>query len=282
MSLNLNITYEPILDYFESLYDDLKDKLDPAIVVILRKIGSNLVSANILIESKHYNEASIILRSATESVVLFCYLIQFPEKVKEYLSDCQMLKFKNSFISYKKIIRSKNKPEMQDIFKLYTDEQIIEGYESSFYLLDDRNKQKILTAINRKEFSLDDKIVEKLDKFFENKWKPFFMKLEKMYKDAADFKKTSIKLRDFLFENYNYASQTTHGEFFNWLDINKDKRLRIFMLHSNFKRIIITNVTILQDNGFQLNLHKLKNHVDLLEKMSDELENYFKQTVYNS
>ena len=53
MSLNLNITYEPILDYFESLYDDLKDKLDPAIVVILRKIGSNLVSANILIESKH-------------------------------------------------------------------------------------------------------------------------------------------------------------------------------------------------------------------------------------
>jgi len=48
MFLNLNITYEPILDYFESLYEDLKNNLNPSIVVILRKIGSNLSSANIL------------------------------------------------------------------------------------------------------------------------------------------------------------------------------------------------------------------------------------------
>lgn len=102
MSLSLNITYNTIITKFVALCYEVEDRLPYALRIILAKISSNLDSANMLIENKCYNEASIILRSATESVILFCYLMQFPEKIEDYLSDSQMLKFKNSFMSYKK------------------------------------------------------------------------------------------------------------------------------------------------------------------------------------
>lgn len=164
---------------------------------------------------------------------------------------------------------------MEDIFKLYTNDKIIKTYEASYYLLNYSNKQKILQGINKNEFLLDCKTIEKLDKFFEKKWKPSFMKFEKMLKEVADFKKSSIKLRDFLYESYNYNSQITHGEFFNWLETSQDKSERINMLHSTFKRIIYTIITILQDNDFQLNLQEIKYQVDVLENMSDDIQGYF-------
>lgn len=45
----------------------------------------------------------IILRSALESTLLFCYLTVYPEKQAEYISDCQLIELKNTFISLKNL-----------------------------------------------------------------------------------------------------------------------------------------------------------------------------------
>ena len=100
-----NFYYEMnnFINYFEQIVDlvnyDSKGKV--LSYTFLKKIISNVKSANILIKANHLNEAKIILRSAIETVVLATYLVEFPDKIDAYFDDIQIIKIKNNFIEYK-------------------------------------------------------------------------------------------------------------------------------------------------------------------------------------
>lgn len=278
--LVISLSYECVLDFYLHLYESVKNTMNDVLVVILRKIGSNLNSANILIESKHYNEANIILRSAIESCVIFCYLIQNPNEIDTYLNDSQMLRFKNSIIDYKNIIREKDNPKMADIYQIYDIKTVQKSLEDIFKQLTPKNQEIILKKIKKETFCFNEENFKILDKYFKH-WKPDFMKLEDMYLKISKLPITLFELRNFLYSLYNSFSQTAHGDYISWININRDERERITNMHGAIKRIIYTLTTVIQDNGFFLNPNNVKEISIILESMSDDLEKYFKTTKIN-
>ncbi len=278
--LVISLSYECVLDFYLHLYESVKNTMNDVLVVILRKIGSNLNSANILIESKHYNEANIILRSTIESCVIFCYLIQNPNEIDTYLNDSQMLRFKNSIIDYKNIIREKDNPKMADIYQIYDIKTVQKSLEDVFKQLTPKNQEIILKKIKKETFCFNEENFKILDKHFKY-WKPDFMKLEDMYLKISKLPITLFELRNFLYSLYNSFSQTAHGDYISWININRDERERITNMHGAIKRIIYTLTTVIQDNGFFLNPNNVKEISIILESMSDDLEKYFKTTKIN-
>lgn len=278
--LLISLSYECVLDFYLYLYESVKETMNDVLVVILRKIGSNLNSANILIESKHYNEANIILRSAIESCIIFCYLIQNPNEIDTYLNDSQMLKFKNSIIDYKNIMREKDNPLMADIYQMYDIEKIQKLLEDSFKCLTCKNQEIILKKIKKETFCFNEENFKILDKYFKH-WKPDFMSLKDLYSKISKFPITDIELRNFMFSYYNIFSQITHGDYISWININKDDKERISNMHSAIKRIIYTLITVIRGNGYVLDLDKIKEMTTILENMSDNLEKHFKRNKTN-
>ncbi len=276
MKLETSLSYATVLDKFYQIYQVLIPQLPFTLGVILRKIGTNLFSANLLIESKHYNEACIIIRSATESVILFCYLTEFPDKIQEYVKDCQMLRFKNHFIAYKKYKEAESKDYMQDVISQFSEEELIAEQKRLFDILHEDNKKIILKKINKDKYTLNDKIVDKLDNFFRKELKkPFFMKLEKMYNEILSFKVGSMELRDFLYQNYNLNSQTTHGEYFDWIKINPESKEKLGIVDSSFKRVIYTIILQYREACLAVNEELTLSIFLELENISDRVDNYF-------
>ena len=68
---------------------------------MLRKIISHLECINVLLAEQFTHEILIILRSAFESMILFCYLTVYTDKQQEYISDSELMEFKNTFILVK-------------------------------------------------------------------------------------------------------------------------------------------------------------------------------------
>lgn len=90
------------------------------LVLILNKINSNLNSAVFLSSYIMFNEAKIIIRSAFESLVLFEYLIEFPQEIERYriedlISDFHGLFnfYKRDFLDKKKLIEAYNSYEQE-------------------------------------------------------------------------------------------------------------------------------------------------------------------------
>lgn len=192
--------------------------------ILLKKLITNLSSANILIFEGYLNESQIVLRSAIETVVLFVYLSEFPEKIDEYNKDGELLYFKNHFMVFKSI---QNDPTLK------------EEHEQLFGKLCSENKDRILKKLKLTEYKLDEEYFNKLDKYFKN-FKPFFMKLEQMYKDLKVKNKKitgDLDLREVVYIFYNQASQITHGRLQDWA-FSKDTKHEIENLFSFMRKSI--------------------------------------------
>ena len=72
------------------------------LVLILNKINSNLNAAIFLSTYLMFNEAKIIIRSAFESLVLFEYLLEFPQKLERYRIEDFISSFHGLFNFYKR------------------------------------------------------------------------------------------------------------------------------------------------------------------------------------
>ena len=185
--------------------------------VLIKKIISNVTSANILIYENYINEAKILLRSAVETVILITYLSQFPMKISDYLDEAQILKLKCNFIAYKEM----REGEPIDILgNTCTKEELSKENKRCFDIIQESAKSKILKAIGLEDFVITEENIEKFDKYFKN-YKPEFMKYENMYKelDKAGFKLKDVfeySLRDIVYGFYNDSSQVTHGCFLDW------------------------------------------------------------------
>lgn len=80
---------------------DFKDN-NTILILILNKINSNLNSAVFLSSYIMFNEAKIIIRSAFESLVLFEYLLEFPEEIEKYRIEDLIAGFQGLFNFYKR------------------------------------------------------------------------------------------------------------------------------------------------------------------------------------
>ncbi len=203
-----------LIYYFSEIMRSTEFKTPELLIVrlLVAKIISNATAANILIYDECFKEAHMILRSALETVVLIAYLINFPDKTEEYLSDAQISKMKNNFIVFKETREGEcSDINGQKISKKALEEELVR----CFGLMTPVSQSRILGGIKETEFKINEQIIQKLDNFFK-KFKPFFMRLEDMYKeiDNKGFKiDKNFSLRDTLYCFYNGSSQIAHGCF---------------------------------------------------------------------
>ena len=249
-------------------YKDIEPYLSSTQKAILNKIFSNLEVVNFCIELDKYNEARIILRSAIESAVLFCYISKYPEKESEYIQDCQLMEFKKHLISYKEYLRNKEIPEFQETIKNIDEQKLISENENFFRILSKENQYKILSIIKEKEYKLTLQTFNKLDKYYNNKFRPIFTKLEKMYKALENFTPDiKFHMRELFFRDYNIYSQLAHGNFISWnLKVNKLDKLQIIR---TIKRILLIPYLILKNKGIKVkqdSLKRLSVEIDIIEQ----------------
>lgn len=208
-----------LIFYFSQTIETIKYDSKELLVyyVLIKKIISNVTSANILIYENYINESKILLRSAVETVILITYLSQFPEKINDYLDEAQILKLKCNFIAYKSL---KEGEPIDVIGNICTKEELAEENKRCFDTIQDPAKSKILNTIGLEDFIITEENFERFNKYFKN-FKPEFMKYENMYKelDKAGFKLKDVfeySLRDIVYGFYNDSSQVTHGCFLDW------------------------------------------------------------------
>ncbi|OGI03738.1 MAG: hypothetical protein A2Y25_02400 [Candidatus Melainabacteria bacterium GWF2_37_15] len=253
----IQISFKSLVAIYFEIFEELIPQVDIILRIILRKILSNIESANLLIEQGVAREAKILLRSSTESVVLFCYLVQFPDKKDEYIKDSQLLGFKNNFMVYKNFKNYQDNPIFKEEVAKFSLEKLKEEHENIFEDLHPDNKEKILKEINCENYELNDKTLDKLDKFF--RYKPFFMDLEKMYRELVEFKNLSMQLRELLFTFYNEDSQIAHGRFQDWTDkkLNEIDISTADMLISRFARIFVLPIIACQEIEINVSQEKM-------------------------
>ena len=251
-----------------NLYKEIEPYLSSTQKAILNKIFSNFEVVNSCTELDKYNEARIILRSAIESAVLFCYISKYPEKESEYIQDCELMEFKKHLISYKEYLRNKKIPEFQETIKNIDEQKLIDENENFFGILSKENQYKILSIIKEKEYKLTLQTFNKLDKYYEKKFRPFFTKLEKMYKALENFTPDiKFHMRELFFRDYNIYSQLAHGNFLSWNSkINKLDKLEII---STIKRILFIPYLILKNKQIMVSettLKELSTAIDIIEQ----------------
>src|SRR5574344_1479851 len=206
-----------IIYYFNEYIETLDFDTDNLKVLyrLIKKVLSNATSANILILEDCLEDSQIVLRSAVETVVLIAYLSQFPDKTMEYLADSQILRIKNNFIAYK---MTKECNAILPNGKIITENDMLEENEKWFNKILPFAQEKILKEIKEKNYKINDKTSSKIDKYFIG-FKPFFMKLEKMYDELAEINykiANKFDLREGIFCFYNESSQIAHGCYFDW------------------------------------------------------------------
>lgn len=268
-----SLSFIPLIESAWDFYKDLEKELDSIQKVIFNKLLSNFEAFNILFCGyEHFNEAKIILRSSIESLVLFCYLTKFPNQQAKYKLDCEMMKFKNHFIAYKDYKNNFKYPCLKKTLIQFEESKMIEENEKFFEFLQPENKAIILKKLNASEYKLNQMTFKKLDDFFKCEFRPFFMNLEKMYREIGTFSKdVDFELREMFFNQYNEYSQVTHGNFIYWT--NKSSAIPnndIILAFSTIRRIILLPYMVCKDKGIIVNAIKmngLKAEFEKLEKM---------------
>ena len=211
-TLNLNNLIEACFD----VYQEIGFQIGEPRTILLRKIISHLECINVLLAEQFTHEILIILRSAFESMILFCYLTVHTDKQQEYISDSELMEFKNTFILVK---NWKKDIELGNPWNLNWDEAI-KYHEDIFYnRLSELNKKYILEKLEFNEYKVNQENFDKIDKFFKTDKrlrKPFFMDMEKMYSELPQMYQIGVGLRDLVFDDYNINSQVTHGQYQIW------------------------------------------------------------------
>lgn len=210
----------PRLDNLIEAFFDVSQEIGYQIgeprTILLRKLISNLECINALLLAQTTHEILIILRSAIETVVLFCYLTTHLDKQQEYISDSELIEFKNTFIlvkNWKKDIDIGNplNLNLQDAISYH--EQIFNEKLSNY------NKKYILEQLKIKEYKVTLDNFDTIDKFFrkgKHIRKPFFMDMEKMYSELPKLQEIGTDFRDLVYSDYNINSQIAHGQYHIW------------------------------------------------------------------
>ena len=211
----------PRLDNLIEAFFDVSQEIGYQIgeprTILLRKLISNLECINALLLAQTTHEILIILRSAIETVVLFCYLTTHLDKQQEYIYDSELIEFKNTFIrvkNWKKDIDIGNplNLNLQDAISYH--EQIFNEK------LSDYNKKYILEQLKIKEYKVTLDNFDTIDKFFRKDKhirKPFFMDMEKMYSELPKLQEIGADFRDLVYSDYNINSQIAHGQYHIWI-----------------------------------------------------------------
>ncbi len=211
-TLNLNNLIDACFD----VYQEIGFQIGEPRTILLRKIISHLECINVLLAEQFTHEILIILRSAFESMILFCYLTVYTDKQQEYISDIELMEFKNTFILVK---NWKKDIELGNPWNLNWDDAI-KYHEDIFYnRLSELNKKYILEKLEFNEYKVNQENFNKIDKFFKTDKrlrKPFFMDMEKMYSELPQMHQIGVGLRDLVFDDYNINSQVTHGQYYVW------------------------------------------------------------------
>ena len=263
-----------LIFYFDQTINTIKfdSKASVVYLTLIKKIISNADAANKLILEGHIKEAKIILRSAVESVILITYLSQFPEKIKDYLDEAQILKIKNNFIIYKNM----RDGEPIDVNgTTISKEELSAENERCFNSIQEQAKQKILIGIGVNAYNINDSNFSKFDKYFTN-FRPQFMKYEKMFKelDDAGFKLEDefiFGLRDIVYGFYNDSSQIAHGCFLDWSEPTYfTQKEAEYMFHFFMKVTLFLKVLLKGSVNFE-NDHTPQ-FVREMQKSNDKLE----------
>ncbi len=216
MELIKILNLDNLIEACFNVYQEIGFQIGEPRTILLRKTISRLECINILLTEQFPHEILIILRSALESTLLFCYLTAYPEKQTEYISDCELIELKNRFISLKNF---KKDMEIGAGYKVDWSKLIAE-FERGFKCnLSKENQNYLIEKSKIKECKLTNDNFDKIDKFFKtNKRirKPFFMDMEKMYSELPPLEEIKADYRDLVFNDYNINSQVTHGNYFRW------------------------------------------------------------------
>lgn len=210
--LNLNNLIEACFN----VYQEIGYQIGEPRTILSRKTISHLECINVLLAEQFPHEILIILRSALESTLLFCYLTVYPEKQAEYISDCQLIELKNTFISLKNF---KKDMEIGAGYEVEWDRLTAEFKKGFKQNLSKENQDYLIKKSKINECKLTNDNFDKIDKFFKTDKrirKPFFMDMEKMYSELPPLKEIKAEYRDLVFSDYNLNSQVTHGHYFRW------------------------------------------------------------------
>ena len=241
---------QDLLLCFNAIINLLKYDTKELVVIyaLIQKIVSNSYSANILIKEGQINEAKILLRSATETVILVTYLSKFQDRINDYLDESQILKIKNMFMIYKLL---RNGEVVDENGRIGTKEDAALAIKKNFDVITDSAKTKLLENIGIEDFIISTDSYDKIDKYFTKKFRPVFFKYKDMYEelDKIGFKikddKEEFSLKDIVYGFYNDSSQVAHGCFMDWnRKIEFNKQEATYMFHFFIKTTLFLRVLL--------------------------------------
>lgn len=241
---------QDLLLCFNAIINLLKYDTKELVVIyaLIQKIVSNSYSANILIKEGQINEAKILLRSATETVILVTYLSKFQDRINDYLDESQILKIKNMFMIYKLL---RNGEVIDENGRIGTKEDAALTIKKNFDVITDSAKTKLLENIGIDDFIISTDSYNKIDKYFTKKFRPVFFKYKDMYEelDKIGFKikddKEEFSLKDIVYGFYNDSSQVAHGCFMDWnRKIEFNKQEATYMFHFFIKTTLFLRVLL--------------------------------------
>jgi len=249
------------------VYQEIGNQIGEPRTILLRKTISHLECINVLLREQFTHEILIILRSAFESVLLFCYLTVYPEKQQEYMSDSELIDFKNTFILVK---NWKKDIDLGNPWNLDWNE-IIKYHEDIFnQKLSEQNKNYILNKLKVKEYKVTIENFDKVDKFFRNDprvKKPFFMNQEKMYSELPQPYQMGAEYRDLVYSDYNLNSQVTHGQYKIWTRGMYTDEKFLENVKVQLMKIVTYPLLYLKKGQITIDLNKLAR----LKKTTDQL-----------
>jgi hypothetical protein len=269
-TLNLNNLIEACFD----VYQEIGFQIGEPRTILLRKIISHLECINVLLAEQFTHEILIILRSAFESMILFCYLTVHTDKQQEYISDSELMEFKNTFILVK---NWKKDIELGNPWNLNWDEAI-KYHEDIFYnRLSELNKKYILEKLEFNEYKVNQENFDKIDKFFKTDKrlrKPFFMDMEKMYSELPQMYQIGVGLRDLVFDDYNINSQVTHGQYQIWTrGMYTDDRF-LENVKMQLMKIVTYPLLYLKKGEITINLKKLARLKNITDQLIANINKY--------
>ena len=241
---------QDLLLCFNAIINLLKYDTKELVVIyaLIQKIVSNSYSANILIKEGQINEAKILLRSATETVILVTYISKFQDRINDYLDESQILKIKNMFMIYKLL---RNGEVVDENGRIGTKEDAALAIKKNFDVITDSAKTKLLENIGIEDFIISTDSYDKIDKYFTKKFRPVFFKYKDMYEelDKIGFKikddKEEFSLKDIVYGFYNDSSQVAHGCFMDWnRKIVFNKQEASYMFHFFIKTTLFLRVLL--------------------------------------
>ena len=241
---------QDLLLCFNAIINLLKYDTKELVVIyaLIQKIVSNSYSANILIKEGQINEAKILLRSATETVILVTYISKFQDRINDYLDESQILKIKNMFMIYKLL---RNGEVVDENGRIGTKEDAALAIKKNFDVITDSAKTKLLENIGIEDFIISTDSYDKIDKYFTKKFRPVFFKYKDMYEelDKIGFKikddKEEFSLKDIVYGFYNDSSQVAHGCFMDWnRKIEFNKQEASYMFHFFIKTTLFLRVLL--------------------------------------